>query len=39
MDQQIQMIVSKWDQNGVETRKNLSLRVSGILKETRGESD
>jgi putative ABC transport system permease protein len=39
LDQQIQMVVSKWDQNGVETRKNLSLRVTGILKETRGESD
>jgi putative ABC transport system permease protein len=39
MDQQIQMVVSKWDANGVETRKNLSLRVTGILKETRGESD
>lgn len=38
-DQQIQMIISKWDQQGNETRKNLSLRVSGVLKETRGESD
>lgn len=39
MDQQIQMVVSKYDANGVETRKNLSLRVTGVLKETRGESD
>jgi len=39
MDQQIQMVVSKYDANGVETRKNLSLRVAGVLKETRGESD
>lgn len=38
-DQQIQFIVSKWDQQGVETRKTLSLRVSGVLTETRGESD
>lgn len=38
-DQQIQMIVSKWDAQGNETRKNVSLRVSGVLKETRGESD
>lgn len=38
-DQQIQMIVSKWDAQGNETRKNISLRVSGVLKETRGESD
>lgn len=37
--QQIQMIVSKWDAQGVETRKTLSLRVVGVLKETRGESD
>src|SRR6266545_885769 len=37
--QQIQLVVSKWDEQGVETRKNLSLRVTGVLKETRGESD
>src|SRR5215216_1429660 len=37
--QQIQLVVSKWDAQGVETRKNLSLRVTGVLKETRGESD
>lgn len=38
-DQQIQFIVSKWDVQGNETRKNISLRVAGVLKETRGESD
>ncbi|MBI4759823.1 MAG: ABC transporter permease [Chloroflexota bacterium] len=38
-DQQIQFIVSKWDAQGNETRKNLSLRVTGVLKETRSESD
>lgn len=38
-DQQIQFIVSKYDSQGNETRRNLSLRVSGVLKETRGESD
>lgn len=37
--QQLQLTVSKWDAQGVETRKNLSLRVTGVLKETRGESD
>jgi len=37
--QQLQMTVSKWDAQGVETRKNISLRVTGVLKETRGESD
>ena len=39
MDEQIQMVVTKWDAEGKEIRKNLSLRVVGILKETRGESD
>jgi putative ABC transport system permease protein len=38
-DQQVQFIVSKWDSQGNETRKTVSLRVTGVLKETRGESD
>ena len=38
-DQQVQFIVSKWDSQGNETRKTISLRVAGVLKETRGESD
>jgi putative ABC transport system permease protein len=37
--QQIQIIVVKWDAQGNEIRKNLSMRVTGVLKETRGESD
>ncbi|HEY3475408.1 MAG TPA: ABC transporter permease [Anaerolineales bacterium] len=37
--QQIQITVVKWDDQGNEIRKNLSMRVSGVLKETRGESD
>ena len=37
--QQIQLTVFKYDQQGIETRKNFSLRVTGVLKETRGESD
>lgn len=38
--QQIQVIVTKWDeQTGTEIRKNLSLRVTGVLKENRSESD
>lgn len=37
--QQLQLVVSKWDEQGNETRKTLSLRVTGILQETRGESD
>jgi putative ABC transport system permease protein len=38
-DQQVQFIVSKWDAQGNETRKTLNLRVAGVLKESRGESD
>ncbi len=37
--QQIQLVISKFDDQGNETRKNLSLRVAGVLKETRGEPD
>lgn len=37
--QQIQFVVSKYDAQGNEIRKSLSLRVTGVLKETRGESD
>lgn len=39
IDQQIQMIVLKYDQNGNETRKTISLRVAGIINETGGEPD
>lgn len=38
-EQQIQLVVFKWDSQGNEVRKNFSLRVTGVLKETRGESD
>lgn len=37
--QQLQLTVSKYDDQGNETRRNFSLRVAGVLKETRGESD
>jgi putative ABC transport system permease protein len=37
--QQIQIVVMKWDEQGNEIRKNLNLRVTGVLKETLGESD
>jgi putative ABC transport system permease protein len=37
--QQIQIVVMKYDSQGTEIRKNLSVRVTGVLKETRGESD
>jgi putative ABC transport system permease protein len=39
LGQQIQLVVTKYDEQGNPIRKNLSLHVSGILKETRGESD
>ncbi|MBK7453131.1 MAG: ABC transporter permease [Anaerolineales bacterium] len=39
IDQQIQMIVLKYDQNGNEIRKTISLRVAGIINETGGEPD
>jgi putative ABC transport system permease protein len=38
-DQQLQFVVSKYDDQGNESRKNLSVRVGGVLKETGGESD
>jgi putative ABC transport system permease protein len=39
MGQQIQLIALKYDEQGTEIRKTLSVRVTGVLKETRGESD
>jgi putative ABC transport system permease protein len=38
-DEQVQMVVIKYDSNGNEVRKNIALRVTGVLAETRGESD
>jgi putative ABC transport system permease protein len=37
--EQVQMVVIKYDANGNEVRKNITLRVTGVLAETRGESD
>jgi len=37
--QQLQLVLSKYDAQGNETRKTLSVRVTGVLKETRGEPD
>ncbi|HEY6074785.1 MAG TPA: ABC transporter permease, partial [Anaerolineales bacterium] len=39
MGQQLQLVAIKWDDQGTEIRKNLSVRVVGVLTETRGESD
>jgi putative ABC transport system permease protein len=37
--QPLQLVISKYDDQGNESRKNLALRVGGVLKETGGESD
>lgn len=38
-DQKMTLILIRWDQQGNETRKTLTYRVTGVLRETRGESD
>jgi putative ABC transport system permease protein len=38
-DQQIQITIIKYDAEGNEIRKNVSLRVAGVLSETGAESD
>jgi putative ABC transport system permease protein len=38
-NQQVQLVVIKWDQSGAEVRKTLNLRVAGVLTETGGEVD
>lgn len=38
-DQQLQLVILKYDQEGKETRKNISVRVGAVLVETRGEPD
>jgi len=38
-DQQMGFTFSKWDSNGVETRKTVSYHVVGVLAQTQGESD
>lgn len=38
-DQTVTLVISRWDQEGNETRRTLTYRVTGVLRETRGESD
>lgn len=38
-DQQLTLVLMKWDEEGNEIRKTLTYRVAGVLTETRGESD
>jgi putative ABC transport system permease protein len=39
LDQKMKLILSKWDQEGLEVRKNLQIQVVGTLVETKGEAD
>ncbi len=39
LDKQLRLTLYRYSQDGVEIRKTLQLRVSGILAQTRGESD
>jgi putative ABC transport system permease protein len=38
-DQQIKLVLMKFSQDGVQTRKTLTLRVAGVITESKGESD
>lgn len=38
-DQQVKITLMKYTNDGVETRKTYTMRVAGIIKESRGESD
>jgi putative ABC transport system permease protein len=39
LDKQIKITIVKWANDGVEVRKTYVVRVAGIIKESRGESD
>jgi putative ABC transport system permease protein len=38
-NQQVQLVIIKWDEDGKEVHKTLNLRVAGVLKETGSEAD
>jgi putative ABC transport system permease protein len=38
-DQQLKLILIKYSQDGIETRKTLTVRVVGVIAESKGESD
>jgi putative ABC transport system permease protein len=38
-DQQLKLILTKWDSEGNTITKTINVRVAGVLKETRGEAD
>lgn len=39
LDQQVKLIITKWDQQGNPIQKSFQIRVVGIIAESRGESD
>jgi putative ABC transport system permease protein len=39
LDQQVKLIIIKWDAEGNEVRKTVRARIVGVLVESRGESD
>lgn len=39
LNQQVKMVLIKWDQDGTEIRKTIQIRITGILTESRSESD
>jgi len=39
LGQTVKLILIKWTEDGTEVRKNVPIRVAGILAESRGESD
>jgi len=39
LDQNIKLVMSKWSEDGVEIKKTVSLRIVGVLEETRAEAD
>jgi len=39
LDQNVKLTLIKWSQDGTEIRKSLPLRITGVIAESRGESD
>jgi putative ABC transport system permease protein len=38
-DKQVKLILIKYSQDGIETRKTITVRVAGVIAESKGESD
>ncbi len=39
LDQQVKLVLTKWDQQGNPITKSFQIRVAGVIAESRGESD